>query len=134
MTLALQRNGMPELRRPSCAACKTLAGAAFAQSPVHTPAFDADTELVAPLEQASHDRLKATYVDGSNAAAQHLLGAGEVAACSIVYEILKRRVFGGDFAALLAWSRSQRAAPTGAPGTPRWPRSFPRTEALVPAT
>jgi hypothetical protein len=36
---------------------------------------------------------------------------GSVAACSVVYEELKRRAFDGDFDRFLAWSRAQ---PNGA--------------------
>lgn len=92
------------------AAGTAIAGAALAQ-PADAPSFFGfEAELVAKLEKAPHEELKSVYTDCSQEAETRMLGAGEAATCSIVYETLKRRVFGGDFAALLAWSRAQRAA------------------------
>jgi hypothetical protein len=97
------------LRAPLGIACLMVAGAAVAQSPATGSARDPDAQLVQQLEQLSHGQLRALYVDCSNEAEKRLLGSGEAAVCSFVYETLKRRVFGGDFDALLAWSRAQRA-------------------------
>ncbi len=102
------------LRAPLCIACLTVAGAAVAQSPAPGSARDPEAQFVQQLEQVSHDQLRALYVDCSNEAETRLLGSGEAAVCSFVYETLKRRVFGGDFAALLAWSRAQRAPQSAA--------------------
>jgi hypothetical protein len=49
--------------------------------------------------------LKNTYSNCSREAMQRVLGSGEAALCSVVYEALLGRIFGGDFEALLAWSR-----------------------------
>jgi len=43
---------------------------------------------------------------------QNSLGSNGIALCSIGYEILLTRTFGGDFFALLAWSRSQSTEAT----------------------
>jgi hypothetical protein len=109
MTVAIAMNGMPVLRG-TFAACLMLTGAALAQSQAPSLADDPLARLEAQLEQATADQLKAIYVDCSSEAEQRLLGTGEAMACSVVYETLKRRVFGGDFDALFAWSRTQRTA------------------------
>ena len=51
--------------------------------------------------------LKTIYLDCDRRATHESLGSAEVAACSVVYEELKKRAFDGDFAKLLAWSRTQ---------------------------
>jgi len=61
------------------------------------------------LERLSHDQLKAVYLGCSSAALKRSLAQGHVAYCSMVYEALKRRVFGGDFEALIAWSNANRS-------------------------
>ena len=109
MTVAIARNGMPVLRG-AFAVCLMLTGAALAQSKAPSLADDPLARLEAQLEQATADQLKAIYIDCSSEAKQRLLGTGEAMACSIVYETLKRRVFGGGFEALFAWSRTQRTA------------------------
>ena len=50
--------------------------------------------------------LKTIYLD-CDRRATHGLSSAEVAACSVVYEELKKRAFGGDFEKFLAWSRTQ---------------------------
>ena len=64
--------------------------------------------LAAQLEAIRESRLKSLYLGCSREALQRALGSGEAASCSIVYESLLRRGFGGDFMAFLAWSRAQR--------------------------
>jgi hypothetical protein len=53
----------------------------------------------------SIDELKRGYVSCSEAAVKSRLDNGSVMHCSVIYEELKRRAFGGDFERLLAWSR-----------------------------
>ena len=53
------------------------------------------------------DDLKTLYLACDHAAMQGLLGAGEAARCSVVYEDLKARAFDGSFEKLLAWTREQ---------------------------
>lgn len=104
------------LRGVLAAGCMVFAGAAFAQSAELPSAFVFESRLVAELEAAPHEQLKEVYADCANESEARLLGSGEAAVCSIVYETLKRRVFGGDFEKLLAWSRAQRASQLGAKG------------------
>ena len=56
----------------------------------------------APVEE-----LKLMYLECSRAAVGGRMSSGAIMQCSIVYEELKRRAFGGDFERLLAWSRAQ---------------------------
>jgi hypothetical protein len=60
-----------------------------------------------PTAIATPEDLRATYLECDRLAMTTLLGAGTAATCSLVYEELKRRVFGGDFHRLWAWSRQQ---------------------------
>jgi hypothetical protein len=66
-----------------------------------------------PFEHLTTDELKRLYLQCS-ATSFDRLGSGGVAYCSVAYEELKRRAFGGDFAKLLAWSRTQPDAPEAA--------------------
>jgi hypothetical protein len=61
----------------------------------------------AGIEALSEREAKQFYLDCSRAALGGRLSNGETAACSIGYDVLLKRHFGGDFHALLAWSRSQ---------------------------
>lgn len=62
------------------------------------------------LQDATPAQLKTAYLECNRLAETTLLDFGTAASCSMVYEALKLRVFGGDFQRLLAWSREQRAA------------------------
>ena len=61
--------------------------------------------IVARMQGLSDSNLKQFYLHCSRSVRRSLHGPG-VAICSIGYEILLNRTFGGDFYALLAWSRS----------------------------
>lgn len=77
-----------------------------AQAPGHALDIVAgESRFVAQLERLPELDLKSFYLRCSRAASQSLLGSGEAALCSLGYEILLKRTFGGDFFALLAWSR-----------------------------
>lgn len=52
------------------------------------------------------DELKQIYLTCDRAAASARLSTEGIWQCSIVYEELKRRAFGGDFDRLRAWSRA----------------------------
>ncbi len=65
------------------------------------------------LQQAPVDVLKVLYQNCNREAHAGRLDGGAIMGCSMVYEALKQRAFGGDFARLLAWSRVQE---TGAAG------------------
>ena len=53
------------------------------------------------------DALKHVYLECERAAIGGGLRGGDVMHCSIIYEELKRRAFGGDFGRLKAWCDSQ---------------------------
>lgn len=61
------------------------------------------------LRGLPEEQLKRLYLDCSDAALGGALGSEGIAFCSMAYETLLRRVFQGDFVALLAWSRRQPA-------------------------
>lgn len=65
------------------------------------PASDALRER---LEGLGERQLKAIYVECGRTATDRRLDSGEVQFCSVAYDILLRRHFAGDFAALHAWS------------------------------
>ena len=54
--------------------------------------------------------LKTIYLTCDRDAMRGILGSPEMAACSMVYEELKKRAFDGDFEKLLAWSQAQSSA------------------------
>ncbi len=56
------------------------------------------------------DELKSVYLACNRAATGGQLNTGGIMKCSVVYEELKRRAFGGDFHKLLAWSKAQPPA------------------------
>lgn len=102
----LVRNGAPK-----CAA--TMLVGLFAGGSVAAP----DPAQVVALHQASIEELKVTYLNCSREALAGRLGQGTIMGCSMVYEALKERAFGGDFSRLLAWSRAHEIAPGGPPRT-----------------
>lgn len=71
------------------------------------PALDYESRFVAALRELPERDLKAFYLRCSRTAMQGSIGSNDIALCSIGYEILLKRAFGGDFFALLAWWRSQ---------------------------
>ena len=79
--------------------------------------------LLATLQPAASGQppsiaqLKAAYLACSDAADRGELSNAEIMYCSVVYEELKRRAFGGDFERLLAWSRSETARARTAGGS-----------------
>ncbi len=84
----------------SCATCgQAAATRAISQSRSALPVESA---------QLAEKNLKTRYINCSRDAMQRHISASEAAYCSTVYETLLQRVFGGDFHALLAWSRAQR--------------------------
>jgi hypothetical protein len=54
------------------------------------------------------DRLKNRYLDCENAAVHRALNEDEIVRCTMIYEELKGRVFGGDFRRLKAWFDAER--------------------------
>lgn len=56
-------------------------------------------------QQMSLDALKRAYLDCERRALLGPMSGGDIARCSILYEVLKRRAFDGDWSALRHWSR-----------------------------
>ena len=93
--------------------CAAAAGVVFvvATGPTSAQTLEVGAHhehLTRQLEVMPESSLKTIYLGCSREALQRSLGSGEIASCSIVYETLLRRGFGGDFMAVLAWSRAQR--------------------------
>lgn len=65
-------------------------------------------------EQLPQYCLKAMFMQCAAQANEQVLDFGSAAACSIGYEALLKRGFSGDFQALMAWWRTQRAGERGA--------------------
>jgi hypothetical protein len=95
-------------RRAMIIACALLSSAGLAQTTAEPAAW---SQLHARLERMSERDLKAMYLRCSRDSSQRMLGFGEAARCSIGHEVLKKRSFGGDFNALLAWWRTHRDDP-----------------------
>lgn len=73
-----------------------------------------ERQLVAQLQVMPEGELKETYLHCWRESTHRVMGYGEIALCSIVYETVLRRIFSGDFDALLAWSRVNAAYQAGA--------------------
>ncbi len=72
---------------------------------------DHESRLISAIQGLAEPDLKATYLGCSRDALLGTLDWDEIAACSVVYETLLTREFGGDFFALLAWSKSRSTDP-----------------------
>ncbi len=81
------------------------AGHAATVLPRAEPAGTRDP-LRARIDSLSGSQVKQFYLRCSNAALLGRLDGNEAAVCSIGYDVLLERHFGGDFHALLAWSRA----------------------------
>lgn len=66
--------------------------------------------LRARIESLSEHEAKQFYLGCSRAAMRGRLDSGQTAVCSVGYDVLLKRHFGGEFEALLTWSRQQRHA------------------------
>ncbi len=87
-----------------CAASTSLCFAAVGASAAP------DSAQVTTLQQAPVGELIVLYQNCNREALAGRLDGGAIMGCSKVYEALKQRAFGGDFARLLAWSRVQETA------------------------
>ncbi|TFY98369.1 hypothetical protein [Ramlibacter humi] len=63
-------------------------------------------ERIRQYENLGEPCLKRLLVECNAAASRQLLDEGQAFACSIGYEALLKRGFGGDFQAMLAWWRT----------------------------
>ncbi|MCW5634904.1 MAG: hypothetical protein KIT17_16335 [Rubrivivax sp.] len=72
------------------------------------------------LDGATPEQLKAAFLHCDRLATTEQFDADAAAACSVVYEALKARVFDGSTERLITWMRQQPAAAAGyGAGTPR---------------
>jgi len=62
------------------------------------------------LAAVTVDELKVAYLECDRRASHALLDVADAAHCSMVFEELKQRAFGGDWNRLLAWWRAQQLA------------------------
>ena len=73
------------------------------------PLMDRDAAL-SLFEQLPERCLKALFMACAEDAGERILDFGSAAVCSIGYEALLKRGFGGDFHALVGWWRRQNNA------------------------
>ena len=62
---------------------------------------------------------KTAYLECERAALNARLAAGEIMLCSVIYEEVKQRAFGGDFGRLKAWADERLRTPSLADRTER---------------
>jgi hypothetical protein len=92
------------------AAAASYASAEGARCPDPAALGDPITDLKGTLgryRQVPQHCLEAMFMRCAGEANTHLMDLGEAAVCSVGYEALLDRAFGGNFQALLAWWRSQ---------------------------
>jgi hypothetical protein len=101
---------LPHSRNLAARAAHPLHGAlscaAFTLGLAVLPAAMAHVHSNVELKAVSIDALKTAYLACDQAAVEGRLSGAAVMQCSVIYEELKQRAFGGDFEKLLAWSRS----------------------------
>ncbi|HEY8047985.1 MAG TPA: hypothetical protein VIE63_02350 [Ramlibacter sp.] len=68
------------------------------------------TAAISRMEQMSDACLKRLLFQCGDAANQRVMDLGSASTCSMGYEALLHKSFGGDFVAMLAWWRGERAA------------------------
>ncbi len=64
------------------------------------------------FERLSEREIKGFYLACADEALDRRVGGSGVKACSIAYDVLLTQHFGGDFMALLTWSRAQSNGPS----------------------
>jgi hypothetical protein len=87
----------------------TIAASLLVATPASNPHAQPPDGNHAAVEREVHN-LKAAYLRCDRAATERLLGAGDAATCSVIYEELLKVGFGGDFERLLAWWHAERVA------------------------
>ena len=90
------------------AACAMLAAPAGAGD---LSAWRGGDRVRAHLERVPEQELERLFLRCSRESSERLMGLDEAALCSIGFEALKKRKFGGDFNAMLAWWRLHRDQP-----------------------
>ena len=100
---------------PVLSAARRIAGIALITVAVGTSASTSaqQVEIMSNEQQAvtrlhilPEPELKDVYLHCLRESTQRVMGYGEIALCSMVYETLLTRIFAGDFDALLAWSKA----------------------------
>jgi hypothetical protein len=81
------------------------------------------------LEGLTVSQIKHVDLNCSNEPMERRLAGGEAAMCSIAYDVLLNRHYGGNFDALLAWSRQQG----GVAKQPPAERAATRPDVSMPA-
>jgi hypothetical protein len=71
-------------------------------------------ETISSMEQLPEGCLKRILLQCSDSANQQLMDFGSAAICSMSYEALLRKSFGGNFSAMMAWWRGERGGRGGA--------------------
>jgi hypothetical protein len=87
----------------------TIAASLLLATPASNPRAQPPNGTRAAVDREVHS-LKAAYMRCDRAATERLLGSGDAAICSVIYEELLKVGFGGDFQRLLAWWRAARVA------------------------
>lgn len=102
-------------RRWVGAACVLLATSAGADDLFAWRDLD---QLRAHFERLPERELERSFLRCARESSQRLMGFDDAALCSAGFEALKKRKFGGDFDALLAWWRLHRDERPDAPASP----------------
>lgn len=84
---------------------------------VGTPAAAQAQPMRDDVKHLSIETLKRDYLACHRASMRRALDSGEAMHCSVIYEALKHRAFGGDFERVLAWTRAQDARAAAAPAS-----------------
>ncbi len=84
-------------------------------SPEQNGALPDRSATIARMEQMPDACLKRMLFVCGEAANQRAMDTGSAYTCSMSYEALLHKSFGGNFAQLLAWWRGERAARSAAP-------------------
>jgi hypothetical protein len=83
---------------------------------LQAPAKAGPPQPSAALSSVTPAQLQSAYLQCERQAQAAALDSATAATCSMIYEALKQRVFGGDFDRLLAWWRQQQAQPAAQAG------------------
>ena len=92
---------------PLLIGCQLCLGTAIAQES-KPPQGDHYERIFAAFERLPIRNLESAYLHCARESEQRMLSVDEAAFCSIGSEVLKKRRFGGDFDAMLAWWKVHR--------------------------
>jgi hypothetical protein len=94
-------------RRPLDAGASSCAASGPPSGRFQPIRFEGTDFVRAALDRLSEHELKAFYAGCSHQSIERRLDGAEAMACSIAYDVLLKKYFGGDFSILLIWSRAQ---------------------------